>query len=111
MPNFLKKASSYFPFLRDQGIDNILGTDLGGDILRRFTVTMPAGGVVTFASLGFKNMSDTAYTVLASNHTGTVDPVVSASNRRTTGITITGPTTGDLLDFVIVGHVLGVASK
>ena len=101
-----KTASDYIPFCKDQGIDHLAGAAKAGVTMQAIQIAMPATGVIKFADNGLKAMADTSYSVIVGNITDVADPgYVALADRLTTQITVTGPTTADELDIVIVGKV------
>lgn len=80
-------------------------TGLSGQVLM---IPMPADGVIVFADQGLQDMADADYALIIHNHTNAADEATLARNvRLTTGFTITGPSTSDELDILILGKLKG----
>lgn len=99
----VKKISNYDPILKDQGIDYLVGAAKAGQSQQSVTFAMPAGGVVTFAGMGIANMFDGNYQVFFTDNT--TAGAAKATAKTGLGFTITGPTTADSLDILIVGRL------
>jgi len=102
-----KDMSTYMPELQDQGVKNLVGTPERGVSIQKFQAEMPADGILVFEDNNIENMADENYMVLIHNHTGSNQGIVPTADRETTQLTVTGPTTADLLDVVLIGTVKG----
>lgn len=103
-----KKAQEYIPYLKDQGIPNLVGSFKNGVSIQVHQVEMPANGIVVFATHGMSDMADTSYAVQIHNHTTeSKQGKVALSDRKTTQITIVGPATSEVLDVVLFGKLKG----
>lgn len=100
-----KDMKDYIPAMRDQGIDNLVGTPARGISIQVFQAAMPADGVLVFADNGIMDMADQNYFVMVHNHTGSNHGIVANADRLLTQIDVQGPTTDDILDVLIIGTV------
>ena len=103
-----KRADEQVPFCRDQGLPYLAGAGHSGLSVQAAQWPMSASGIVLFADLGWSPMQSGDYRVFIANHTSAERTgVVALVDRKTTQITIAGPTLADVLDVVIVGQVQG----
>lgn len=102
-----KDLKDFIPVLRDQGMDNLIGSPARGMSIQTFQAAMPADGVLVFADNGIENMEDVNYFVMVHNHTGSNHGIVANADRLLTQIDVQGPTTDDILDVCIIGTVKG----
>jgi len=100
-----KDLKDYIPALRDQGMDNVVGSPARGVSIQVFQAAMPADGVLVFADNGIQDMANVNYFVMVHNHTGSNHGIVANADRLLTQIDVQGPTTADILDVVIIGTV------
>lgn len=105
--NLTKHAKDQIPFCADQGIPDLVGAAKAGVSIQHKVTTMPAGGVIDFAAYGMQNMASSNYAVIVINHTSAGTGTVAAAARTPTQITITGPTTADEIDIIIIGQLDG----
>lgn len=103
-----RDMKDYLPILADQGMKNITGADERGITMQRKSFALPAGGVIVFADHGMADMADGDYSVLTTNHTSASrGALVALVDRLTNKLTITGASTSDVIDLVIVGQAKG----
>lgn len=102
-----KNANDLIPYCQDQGIPNLVGTPESGMSVQHIQVTMPADGIIVFADHGAVDMANEFYGVDIHNHTGANHGIVPTADRKVNQITITGPTTGDVLDIFLFGALKG----
>jgi hypothetical protein len=107
MGTLTKNAKDHIPYCADQGMPNLVAASASGISIQSFQALMPADGVFVFAEQGLSDMETAAYLVLIHNHTGTTQGTVDNADRTVSQITVTGPTTSDVLDIVIVGQLKG----
>lgn len=106
-----KHAADHLPFLADQGIKDLVGAAKPGMSIQHIQAAMPADGIIVFADHGAEDMAvENSYGVIIHNHTGSNHGIVPTADRELTQITITGPTTADVLDIFLVGPVKGQLS-
>lgn len=106
--NMPKNAQEYIPYLKDQGIPNLVGAAARGVSIQVHQVAMPADGIVVFSTHGLLDMADTNYAVLVHNHTTeSKQGKVALADRKTTQITIAGPAENEVLDVVLIGLLKG----
>jgi hypothetical protein len=101
--NLAKDAWDHLPYLKDQGIPNVVGTPGRGVSIQSFQTTMPAGGVIPLP----QSMANAGYQVLVHNHDGANHGTAPTATRRVTQFTLVGPTPGELLDVMVVGQLKG----
>jgi hypothetical protein len=105
---FPKDLDNYMPILKDQGLKNLVGTYKRGESMQHVCTTMPADGIILFATFGLSPMANVGYAVIVQNHTDVADPgKVTRANRLVGQVTVEGPDTGDELDIVIIGQMKG----
>jgi len=105
-----KDMKDYLPILNDQGVPNLTGAYAQAQTMQSFSTTMPADGIFTFVTdLGGSDMETAGvYQVIIQNHTDEDRQGICAiADRLVTQITISGPTTADVLDILIIGRIKG----
>jgi hypothetical protein len=106
--NMPKNAQEYIPYLKDQGIPNLVGAAAKGFSMQGHQIAMPADGIVVFTNHGLMDMADTSYLVQIHNHTTeSKQGKVALADRKTSQITIVGPATSEVLDVVLFGKLKG----
>lgn len=112
---FPKKARDQIPYCEDQGMPYLAGAGAAGvSVQHKPNWVMPAGGVFVFANEGLVPMADTAYSVVFQTQNGIAAvgnyPKAVLANKTGTQFTVTGPSTSDVIDVVIVGKLQGQVS-
>lgn len=102
-----KDLHDLIPALRDQGMKNVTGCPQRGVSIQKFQAAMPADGILVFSAHGIEDMADENYAVMIHNHTGSNHGTVANADRAVTQFEVSGPTTADVLDVVIIGTVKG----
>lgn len=102
-----KDAKDLIPYCGDQGMPNLVGTPKAGMSVQHIQAAMPADGIIVFADHGAMNMASESYGVDIHNHTGSNHGIVPTADRKVNQITITGPTTDDVLDIFLFGALKG----
>ncbi len=95
-----KLAKDFIPFCKDQGMPSILGAPGSAQSAYSFGVaSMVAGGVITLPY----PMENATYQCFVNDQTHPGLAVVLDANKTTTQITVTGASTADALDILIIG--------
>jgi hypothetical protein len=103
-----KNAADHIPFCKDQGIPNLVGSSKRGESIQHICTTMPADGIIVFATFGLSNMANGNYAVIVTNHTDPADQATCARVARLTDkFTLAGADAADELDILVIGQLAG----
>jgi len=113
MSDSRKKVSGLLQFFKRKGIEYLIGTPTPGLGIQAFTVASGGSGdAIVFASTiqnntPLKDMADTDYMVLVSGETA-AQVNVDESSKETTGFTILGGGSAEVLNVVVIGRIEGM---
>jgi hypothetical protein len=102
-----KKASTSIPYCKNQNMPYLTGAGTAGVSMQYFRTTMPSNGVIVFAQNNATDMLDGRYVVQAYDQEGVVSGKAASATRTATQFTLAGPSSGAVIDVVVIGQLKG----